>query len=173
MSQHVEYLPDNTIDSSLDQELRALLTTCFTKPQDVVFGERRYFKEPYPHRWVIRDDRGGLVSHIGVHVKSVCIEGRSFPVGGIAEVCVHPDCRGRGYVKRMLHRIHEWLPEHGFVFAMLFGDPEIYGSSGYVSVANLFHQGADGQWAPVSAMVRCVSETPWPPGEVRLPGLIF
>ncbi len=28
---------------------------CFTKPQDVVFKDRRYFCEPYPHRWVVRD----------------------------------------------------------------------------------------------------------------------
>ena len=42
----VEYLPDSSVDDALDEEIRGLLTTCFTKPKDVVFKEQRYFFEP-------------------------------------------------------------------------------------------------------------------------------
>ena len=50
MKPEIEYLSDERVDDALDLEIRGLLTTCFTKPQDVVFKDRRYFREPYPHR---------------------------------------------------------------------------------------------------------------------------
>jgi len=169
----IDYLPDSDIDDALDRELRGLLTTCFLKPQDYVFKERRYFREPYPHRWVIRDDDGRLVAHIGVHVKQVLAGEACYPIGGICEVCVHPDYRGRGYVRMMLDVIHQWMGEQDFVFSMLFGDPRIYGSSGYVHVDNLVHGDADAGWKPVAGLVRAVASVPWPDGEVRLPGIKF
>ena len=141
MNPKIEYLPDDRITDSLDHELRGLLTTCFTKPQDVVFRDRRYFREPYPHRWVIRNENNAIVSHIGVHEKQVEAESRTFHIGGIAEVCVHPDYRGNGYVRMMLKCIHVWLFEHGFAFAVLFGHTLVYHSSGYVQVTNLFLSG--------------------------------
>ena len=48
--------------------------------------DRRYFREPYPHRWVIRNGQGVLVAHIGVHEKEVETEGTTFHIGGICEV---------------------------------------------------------------------------------------
>ena len=67
MNPKIEYLPDDNVTDTLDHELRGLLTTCFTKPQDVVFRGRRYFREPYPHRGVIRDENYSIVAHIGIH----------------------------------------------------------------------------------------------------------
>jgi predicted acetyltransferase len=171
-SPKIEYLPDASIDDKLDAELRGLLTTCFRKPEDVIFETQRYFKEPYPHRWVIRDDEGALVAHVGVHVKKVEAEGVEYPIGGICEVCVHPDYRGRGYVRAMLVRIHEWMPGQNFVFSMLFGHPSIYCSSGYREIPNLFNGGADG-WQNVKSMILELTDTPWPDGEVHLPGPKF
>ena len=109
MNPKIEYLPNDSVTGSMDYELRGLLTTCFTKPQDVVFRDRRYFREPYLHRWVIRDDNNAIVAHIGVHEKQGEAEGRTCRIGGIAEVCVHPDYRGKGYTRMMLKCIHAWL----------------------------------------------------------------
>lgn len=173
----VEYLADSAVDAALDAEIRRLLTTCFTKPEDIVFKDQRYFREPYPHRWVIRDSKGSIIAHIGVHEKSVVAGGRTFQIGGIAEVCVYPEYRGRGFVKSMLACIHDWLIGHKFDFAVLFGDPRIYDSSGYVQVNNLVHddETATGEkcTSPSPAMVRLLSETPWPDGSVYLPGPKF
>ena len=101
MKPRVDYLSDDEVDEALDAEIRGLLTTCFTKPQDVVFRDRRYFIDPYPHRWVIRDPRARMVAHSGVHEKQLEAGGRVVAIGGIAEVCVHPDWRGNGYVAPM------------------------------------------------------------------------
>ncbi len=173
MKTEIEYLPDSSVDDALDEELRGLLTTCFTKPEDVVFGSQRYFREPYRHRWVVRDKHGAIVAHIGIHEKKIEAEGRTFRIGGIAEVCVHPDYRRKGYVRMMLRRIHDWLREHGFAFAVLFGAPPVYGSSGYEQVSNLVHGGGEKGWKQVMGMIKELSGTPWPRGEVRLPGPTF
>jgi len=173
----VEYLADSSVDASEDAQIRGLLTTCFTKPEDAVFKDQRYFIEPYPHRWVIRDTQGYIIAHIGVHEKTVEADGRHFRIGGIAEVCVHPEYRGRGFVKKMLSCVHDWLIRNKFDFALLFGDPCIYGSSGYVQVDNLAHDDATATGERCSsqspAMVRPLTETPWPGGEAYLPGPKF
>jgi predicted acetyltransferase len=174
MKPEIEYLPDDSVYEALDQEIRDLLTSCFAKPQDVVFKDRRYFCEPYPHRWVIRDDQGVMVAHIGVHEKSVVSQGRSFRIGGIAEVCVHPDHRGRGYVRMMLLCINEWLTQHNFDFSVLFGNPLIYGSSGYVQVDNVFH-GTEPQkdGTKVKPLVKQLSREVWSEADVYLFGPKF
>ena len=151
-----------------------MLTMCFTQPHDVVFRDQRYFCEPYPNRWIIRNEQRAIVAHIGVHEKAVEANGERFPIGGIAEVCVHPDYRGRGYVRTMLRCIHAWLAERGFVFSVLFGRPCLYESSGYVQVENLFHGGFPlGERTQVNAMVKELSGKLWPSSEVHLPGPKF
>lgn len=173
MKPKIEYVPDCGVDDAVDLDIRGLLTTCFTKTQDVVFKERRYFREPYPHRWGIFEGDGTWVAHIGVHEKQIQSEDETFSVGGICEVCVHPDYRGKGYVKMMLECVHGWLSEHGFAFAMLFGNPLVYSSSGYAHVENLFNGSEDKGWKPAAAMVYELSETPWPSGTVYMPGPKF
>lgn len=177
MHPKIIYLPDSTVDADIDRQIRDLLTTCFIKAEDDVFHHRRYFKEPYPNRWIIRDDEMALVAHVGVHEKKIQAPGQTHRFGGIAEVCVHPDHRGQGYVKAMLAVIHPWLTERGFEFAVLFGDPEVYGSSGYTVVDNLIMdvdpKSPDSPREPVTAMVRPLGKAAWPDGEVYLPGLHF
>jgi len=170
MRTEIEYLPDNSVDAALDRELRELLTTCFTNSEDVVFRDRRYFREPYPHRWVIRDRQGDIVAHIGVHEKQVEAKGHTYRIGGIAEVCVHPDHRGKGYVGMMLKCIHQWLAQHGFVFTVLFGNSKVYSSSGYVQANDLFNGGGEEGWKHATGMIKELSDTPWPDGDVHLPG---
>ena len=169
----VTYLSDDSIDDAGDQELRDLLSTCFTKPQDVVFKDRRYFREPYKHRWVIRGESGDLVAHVGVHDKSIEADGKTFRIGGICEVCVHPDYRGRGYVKVMLACAHAWMSEHEVPFSVLFGAQRVYGSSGYCQVDNMLSNEAGKGWKPIKGMMKEILDLSWPIGEVHLIGLKF
>ena len=172
-----EYLADQAVNDTDDRRLRDLLSRCFTKPQDAVFRDRRYFREPVPHRWVIRGPDGAPIAHAGVHDKCVTAQGVTHRIAGIAEVCVHPDCRGRGYVRRMLEPIHAWAAGKGYPFAVLFGNPAVYQSSGYVPVHNLSHgaETANGhvRQQPSPALVRTLGDTPWPASPVCLPGPPF
>jgi len=173
MEQEIEYLLDKNIDAAVDQQIRDLLSICFTKPQDHVFETRRYFIAPYPNRWIIRDATGDLVAHIGVHERVIHAGDKEYRFGGIAEVCVRPDQRGQGLVKKMLVVIHEWLAEGDYPFAILMGDPRVYSSSGYVKVNNIVYGGREDDWKPFDGMVCALSNVSWPSGEVRLPGNKF
>lgn len=173
MKPEIKYLSDDSVDHAVDAQIRGLMTACFIKPQYAIFKTQRYLHEPNPHWWTIGDGQKRLIAQVGVHEKQVMTEGNAFPIGGICSVCVHPDYRGRSYVKLMLERVHAWLSEHGFDFAVLFGSPLIYGSSGYVQVDNLVHGSDQEGWKPVNVMVFEVSATAWPDGQVRLPGPTF
>ncbi|MES2308454.1 MAG: GNAT family N-acetyltransferase, partial [Verrucomicrobiota bacterium] len=110
----IQYVADDTIHSAFDQEIRTLLTTCFTGAHDAVFHHQRYFAEPYPHRWIVRNAENQLVAHIGVHDKKIETEGVPYRIGGICEVSVHPDARGQGLTKKMFIEIHRALEEWKF-----------------------------------------------------------
>ncbi len=191
MESIAEYLPDREVDDVMDKALRFLLPKCFIKPQDVVFHVRRYFRDPYPHRWIIRDKTGVPVAHAGVHEKCVIADDRVYRVGGVADVCVHPDFRKRGYVKKMLACIHVFLEQHEFDFALLFGSPSVYSSSGYRTVSNLWMAPVTemethgptvcvpppppppSERVRVFGMARVLRDRPWPEGAVYLPGNKF
>ena len=174
---NVKYVKDSDVDADLDQRLRELLSICFIKPGDEVFRARRYFKECPAHRWLICDDKNRLIAHVALHEKMVVSSGQEIPIGGIAEVCVHPEFRGQGLVRRLLSECHNWLRAHGYVFALLFGEPKVYTSSGYVLISNLLQEikAEDGtiKWEPVAAMVCELGETGWPQHNVHLPGQTF
>lgn len=177
MNLDVSYLADADVDSDMDRQLRKLLTTCFTGPQDHVFEQQRYFSDPYPHRWMIRNPHGVIVAHTGVHEKELRVNGTAYRTGGVADVCVHPDCRGRGYVRIILSSVHEWLASNGFAFAVLFGDTAVYRSSGYVPVANLFDASVQSREDAVEPLhfsqARPLTEAPWPATAVFIKGVPF
>jgi predicted N-acetyltransferase YhbS len=100
--------------------------------------------------------------------------GTTYRVAGICEVCVHPEARGRGLVKLMLATVHAALVAWCHDFALLFGDPAVYGSSGYEEVGNLFYD-ADGKRGRtrVPAMAHALTARAWPSTDVDLPGPKF
>lgn len=174
MNPPVEYLPDECVDNAMDAAIRSLLTTCFTSPADAaIFQTRRYWIEPYRHRWIIRAGNGRLVAHAGLHERFIETDDARLPIGGVAEVCVLPEHRGRGYVKAMLAPIHAALRARQIPFALLFGDPGVYASSGYFPVTNLHLADNEGIWRQNAALANAMGDAPWPGGQVRLPGPKF
>ena len=171
------YLADSAVDDRMDAGLRGLLSVCFSDP---CFATRRFCHEMPAHRWILREDTGGrLVAHVAAHDKVIGVSGGDLRVLGIAEVCVHPDQRGRGHVRALLSAAHKWGAENGFPFAMLFGRAEVYAGSGYMPAANAIRRmHGDGSWqtGPMeSAMFRPLAEKspPWPGGGIDLRGPLF
>lgn len=132
----VIYLPDTQVDAQLDEELRGLLSTCFVGPVNECFRHQRFFHEMPQHRWLVRDASGWLVAHVALHDKRLGTPQGDLRVAGIAEVCVHPDFRGRGLVRTMLDTLHRWAEQQGFRHAALFGDEKVYRGSGYIHAPN-------------------------------------
>lgn len=138
-------IADEAVDPAFDRELRHLLAGCFTKPGDEIFESRRHFEVPPSWRWSVRSgDR--LIAHAAAHDFGIEFAAGCFRILGIAEVCVEPDFRGRGLVRRMLDAAHDFGVERGFDFAMLFGRPEIYRSCGYRAPSGtVLVEGPDGR----------------------------
>lgn len=173
----IHYIKDAEVDAELDRKLRQLLSICFSKPGDEVFKSRRYYKEPPVHRWYIGGENDNLIAHTALHEKIVVSSHQKIPIGGIAEVAVHPEFRGRGLVRRLLNEAHDWLRLNHYPFSLLFGNPQVYASSGYVTFSNLLVENKSTagviRWEPTEVMVCCLSEMEWPAQPVSLQGPIF
>ncbi|CAH1575349.1 GNAT family N-acetyltransferase [Vibrio rotiferianus] len=167
-----EYLLDDEVTQELDAKLRALLSTCFTKEQDKIFQTQRYFNEMPRHRYLLWDgDR--LAAHVAAHEKQVMIDDQSFPICGIAEVCVDPGSRGQGLVKILLEAVHKDALERGDAFSVLFGLTSVYQSSGYQPINNLEMEVTANHWVSTDeTMVRSLKII-WPQQTVHLVGYPF
>lgn len=166
------YVADDRVDKALDRELRTLLSTCFTKPEDYVLHERRYFCDPYPHRWVMCDKGGTLIAQLGLHERYIEADGEVIAIGGLGDVCVLPAHRRKGYVKQLVAAADEKARELNFAFCLLFGNLKIYGSSGYVPVNNVYVE-EKGKRKKQPGLVKLISGRPWPMGRVHLQGRYF
>ncbi|HMP75142.1 MAG TPA: GNAT family N-acetyltransferase [Kiritimatiellia bacterium] len=167
------YRADEDVDPATDRALRRLLSAAFCRPEHARFRAQRYFYEPYPHRWLIHAPDGRLAAHAGVHDRMLHAAGRAWACAGLADVCVHPDYRGRGLMRWLFSEIHGWLRNRGVPFALLFGDPAIYHSSGYRPVRiHLEHPPADLP-QPLDALAASLNGLAWPAEPPTLSGGLF
>ena len=171
----IVHCKDSAISVSADRALRRLLSTSF--PFNPVFLWRRHLRERPGHRWLIMDLDGEIIAHAALHEKTISINGQDVRIGGVAEVCVAARHRGRGLSKALLSTVHEWLHLRQIPFAMLFGKPKLYVSSGYAMISNAllttnsFLRG--GNPFRGKPMIKSISGERWKTGCVDLRGPTF
>ncbi len=163
-----EYIPDKNVDQELDYKIRMLLCCCFTKQQDTVFKTQRFFKEMPAHRYLLWSDENKLVAHVAVHDKSVMYNDTEYAIAGIAEVCVHPDYRNKGMAKLLLSYVDNDRKKKGDAFSVLFGDADIYRSSGYQQVKNILEPTDNTNWEIAEYAMSKPLNMEWPQGKVFL-----
>ena len=169
------YRSDEAITEKEDRELRNLLFSCFSF--NPIFLARRYFIQRPGHRWLAKGPAGEIIAHAALHEKTIGTESGDLLIGGVAEVCVATKHRGLGISKELLQPIDQWLRARSIAFAMLFGQPPVYASSGYVPIQNELR--ADnlltGHWNPFcgTPMIKTLSPAPWPRGIIDLRGPTF
>lgn len=78
---------------------------------------------------------GKLAARIGIYDRRMFFNGRILRVGAIGGVCTAPEYRGRGYVRQLLEDSTQRMRERGFDFSLLFGEPAIYGKSGWQTLS--------------------------------------
>jgi GNAT superfamily N-acetyltransferase len=155
--------------------LRRLLFACF--PHEPVFFTRRFVKLCPQHRWLVFAPTGEIVAHAAMHDKTLGTAQGDLAVVGIAEVCVASKYRGRGLAKELLETMHAWLRERGISHALLFGQPKVYASRGYVPITNELR--ADNSlarhWNPFCGkpLVKLLGDVLWPTGMIDLRGPTF
>jgi predicted acetyltransferase len=166
------------VSDEMDAGIRELLSTCFTKTQDTIFRTQRFWQERPARHYVVREANGRLIAHANYHDKRLGCEPGEVRIGGVGDVCVHPDARGQGLVRAMLMTLHQELVEQGIPFGMLFGDAKVYHSSGYRPIENPLHYRELGStnWTTkvsVEAMIRVLGTASWPQGTLDLRGPLF
>lgn len=171
----INYIKDSDVDEELNAQFIEILSLCFSNQP--VFKTQRYFKEKPSYRWYI-EDGNLIIAHVAVHDKDIETKKGVIRIGGVAEVCVHPDYRGKGLVKKMLAFIHERLKENGFGFAMLYGEERVYSSSGYTTIKNeiKFLDHVTKEWKieiSKDAMVAPLIDDNWPDGLIDIKGPTF
>ena len=178
MSESIVYRHDCQLTPAQDESLRALFRVCFQR-EAAYLNHQRFFRELPSHRWMIFDDNQNIIAHIAVYDKILGTDNGLLPVVGIAEVCVAPDYRGRGFVRAMLNQIHNWADAQGFSHSLLFGSHGIYGSSGYEKIDNpirsLNYKTGAWETKPLAyALVRPLNtDAIWPDGTIDLRGPHF
>ncbi|SRR5581483_3076307 len=171
----IEYRADAALSDSENARLRHFLFGCF--PYETAFLTRRYIKQAPAHRWLVLDEKGGIVGHAAVHEKTIGTQNGDLRIGGVAEVCVASPYRGKGVMKELLREIFEWLHGRDVPFAMLFGQPKVYASSGFQPIDNELaaENSLARHWNPFcgKAMIKPLAKTPWPRGKIELRGPTF
>lgn len=118
-----------------------------------------------------------MIGHLAVYEKRIGTTCGDLLIGGVAEVCVAAPYRGRGVLKKLLSEVHCWLAGRDFPFAMLFGRPKVYKSSGYELIQNelLASNSLSRHWNPFCGkpLVCKLSTQPWPEGMIDLRGPTF
>jgi predicted acetyltransferase len=173
-----EYVREPNVSPALDRELRELIRGAFHQPQNAFFELRRYAQEMPRHRYLMRSREGRLVAHLAVHDKLIGVGDREVRIGGMAEVCVHESARGLGLVRQLLARAHQRLLEGGVEFGFLFGDVQIYGSSGYrpisVPIRRFDPLQQRFEVSPSEfALQKPLGARAWPAGPIDLRGPLF
>lgn len=171
----INFIEDAEVDAVLNEKLIKILSGCFDNQP--LFKERRYYKEMPGFRWYI-EENGQIIAHTAVHEKNILVGDQKIKIGGIAEVCAHPEYRGKGLVKLLLKNVDRWLVGNNYKYAMLFGDKNVYGSSGYFNIDNQIKY-VDYETKEVKieisncAMVKTLAGEPWLEGLVDLMGPTF
>lgn len=175
MNKEIKFILDKDVDGELNDKIIQILSMCF--PDQQIFTKQRYYKETPQYRWYVESD-SIIVAHIAMHKKKITINSDEILIGGIAEVCVHPNYRGKGLAKELLRASEIFMTENWYKFSVLFGDPNVYGSSGYKQIDNRikYIDHISGKWITEinsDIMIKKISDTEWPDGLVNLNGPTF
>jgi len=74
---------------------------------------------------------GRLAGRLFIHDRSMSFDGGVLRVGAIGGVCVDPAYRRKGFCNLLLSDATVFMESHGFDVSLLFGEPSVYGPSGW------------------------------------------
>jgi predicted acetyltransferase len=122
------------IRSLREDELEDMLElTSLSYRSGVDTFRRIYEHDPFYnfHLTRVAELDGSLVSYMRAAPRTIWIGPAELQMGGIAEVCTHPDYRKRGIASRLLEDIVVLMKDGGYPVSMLYGNPAFYGKIGW------------------------------------------
>jgi len=140
------------------------------------------------------EEEGQIVSHVGVYPIEVITLGIRLQIGGIGQVCTHPQARGKGYMSMLLRHSIDEMRALGYSLSWLGGDRQRYNSLGWEQAApgytltwsrrsldrHLIKPGTVEEQYPQDALAHvqrfqfeqpCSAIRPWLERQLRRPGL--
>ncbi len=85
---------------------------------------------PCEKNYIIKED-GVIKAAVGLFPLTVCAAGKKLKAGGIGNVAVTEDCRGKGYMIDCMSRAIEDMMTDGTDYSILGGDRQRYGYFGF------------------------------------------
>lgn len=96
----VEWVAEEKLSEEAKTQIEQLNEIFF--PDNLIGGRYRFgAKLPHPHRLLLWDDKV-LAAHLLTVVRTVSLDGQTFQVMFIGELCVRPEFQGKGLGKMLL-----------------------------------------------------------------------
>ncbi|TCI57271.1 GNAT family N-acetyltransferase [Exiguobacterium sp. SH1S21] len=168
------------IDEKLNNDLRDLLVEAF----ELLYPNRRYFKQ-LPHlRLLIFGDEDQVIGHVGLDYRMMNLNGEPIQVLGVIDLCVREEMRGNGIGEALLNKVINIGKTKQVDFLLLFADrPDLYLRSGFSHVDNActWLQIDDerqiirgiGEASFDELMIRPVGNKTWTDGHLDLMGYLY
>jgi predicted N-acetyltransferase YhbS len=107
---------------ALDVAIRELLCACF--PNDAWnFSRTRTWHGSRPEYSIVYCEGARALGHVGVAVRELSCDGETVTVAGVQNVAVHPERRGTGLSRCLMHEAMEEAARRGLPYGLLFCVP--------------------------------------------------
>jgi len=131
---------EKDMTAEMDGMISAIQRLAFPHEPDFVSQRWHHTAMSPDDLWfVIRGD-GGLLASVRLVHRTVLAGGRRLAVVGVANVCSHPESRGKGAARACMQAAQEHIAgAGGYDFGLLFTAPEIkefYRKLGWTEIAN-------------------------------------
>lgn len=117
-------IDEREITPDLDLQIRRALCACFPN-DEAVFSQTRQWHGSGPAFTVICREASRIVAHVGVVHRKVSVGAAALTVGGVQNVFVLPDCRGRGLVDDVMASSMQEASRRSYDCGLLFCVPEL------------------------------------------------
>ncbi|NLS94508.1 MAG: GNAT family N-acetyltransferase [Planctomycetaceae bacterium] len=120
----VRIISECDLTSEIDAAIRRTLVQCF--PKDVEFFSRnRAWHGCAPSYSVLVLEGAEVIAHLGVVERRVTVGGVPVDVAGLQNVCVLPECRGRGLCRAVVSAAMDEANRRGLDCGLLFCSAEL------------------------------------------------
>ena len=121
VSNNVEVVDENDVDSALDTEIKELLCEIFPDWSEIFQNRRQWHNLPPIFTVLGFDETGKLIGHVAVVVRAITTTWNfRYHVASIQGVCVADEHRKYGLAKRMLDIALKEAADREFSFAILY-----------------------------------------------------
>ncbi|MBN2455354.1 MAG: GNAT family N-acetyltransferase [Sedimentisphaerales bacterium] len=120
----LQILKENQIDETLDTAIKQSLARCFPDIEDI-FLQTRAYRNNVSLYTVILQQKDIVCAHLAVVERTITAGSDKYLVAGVANVCVLPEYRGKGFSDKILQAAAEEAKKYDFDFGLLFTNKKI------------------------------------------------